>query len=72
MSLVLLTKVYLFIEKVVMLLEELGKEIEAERDEQAKLHEKFQCICKTEIPSMSKEIEEAQSTISALQSTIAL
>ncbi|CAD7944741.1 unnamed protein product [Amoebophrya sp. A25] len=58
------------IRKVVTLLQELAEEIEAERDEALKVHEKVQCGCKKEIPDMGNEIEDAQNSISALQSQI--
>ncbi|CAD7963438.1 unnamed protein product [Amoebophrya sp. A120] len=58
------------IRKVVTLLEDLAKEIEAESAEQAKLHEKMQCACKKAVPDMEQEIEDAKNSISALQASI--
>jgi len=58
------------IRKVVTLLQDMQKKVEAEGAREAELYEKFQCYCKTGKGDLSGSISAAEDKVSALSSSI--
>eukprot|EP00397_Hematodinium_sp_SG-2012_P020064 GEMP01020649.1.p1 GENE.GEMP01020649.1~~GEMP01020649.1.p1 ORF type:complete len:664 (+),score=199.42 GEMP01020649.1:295-2286(+) len=58
------------VRKVVTLLQNLGHEVENEGEKEKQLFDKFMCYCKTNKETSSQEIEEAETRLGNLESTI--
>jgi len=59
------------VEKVIKLIDELLKELEADGKAEAKTYEEFACFCKDETMTKSDSIEEGKETIDELSASIA-
>lgn len=58
------------IRRVVTLLQEMAKEIEAEVAKEKKMYEKFQCYCKKNDGDLNKKAQEAQALIEATRAQV--
>merc|ERR1719158_1234523 len=59
------------ISKIVKMIQDMKAELEADRDDDEKVHEMLSCWCETNEKEKSKAVELAQQKIAALESAIA-